>query len=155
MLNYIRQSIIKPADIHLQLFVDDPDEIKCAILLYSTPGLRNATEVKNHARNVGVVCEKDTATDVVINMLEKCIPWSQPLVFCGIDSQYVTPLIRMFMQTKRHGKYHVLAFHQLEIDRTTLEKTMTNLPPIPAGNRYAFWILNLKEIFFQDMKFDH
>ncbi|CAF0965724.1 unnamed protein product [Didymodactylos carnosus] len=105
------------------------------VLLYSTPGLPDATEVNNHARNVGVVCEKDNTTYmyVLMDMLEKCIPWTQPSVFCAIDSRYVTPLIERFLRTKRNGKYYVSTHDQLEIDRITLDKTIMNLPPIPAG----------------------
>ena len=129
---------------------------KCIVLLYSTPGLPDATEVKNHARNVGVVCEKDNTTHVLMNMLEKCIPWTQPLVFCGVDPQCVTPLVERFMRTKRNGKYYRSTYDQLEIDRKTLDKTVTNLPPIPAGNVFSqFLILNFKELLCQAMIFDH
>jgi len=106
---------------------------KCVILLYSTPGLPVATAIKNHARNVSIVCKKDNIRDVLVSMLEQCIPWTQKLVYRGIDSRFVTPLIERFMQTKQCGKYHILTHDQLEIDRKTLAKTITNLPPIPEG----------------------
>jgi hypothetical protein len=111
------------------------NSFKCVILLYSTPGLPDATAVKNHARNVGVICEKDNTTYVLMNMLEKCIPWTQKMVFCGTDSRYVTPSIERFMQTKQSGKYYLSTYDQLEIDRKTLDKAITNLPPIPEGIR--------------------
>ena len=133
LLNYIQQNIITQNDIYPQLFVDDPNEIKCMILLYSTPGLSDMTAVKNHARNVGIVCKNSNITNILMDMLEKCIPWSQKLVFCGTDSQYVTPLIERFIQTKRNGKYSIWAADQLEIDRQTLDEARTNLPPIPEG----------------------
>ncbi len=103
------------------------------ILLYLTPGLSDATTVKNHARNVGVVCKNGNTSDVLMNMLEKCIPWTQKLVFCGTDTRYVTPLIERIMQTKKNGIYNISTHNQLEIDRKTLAKTMANLPPIPEG----------------------
>lgn len=112
--------------------------LKCIVLLYSTPGLADATEVTNHARNVGVVCGKDDTTYVLMNMLEKCIPWTQPLVFCAVDSRYVTPLIERFIQTRQNGKYSVSIHDQLEIDGKTLDKSIMNLPPIPAGKICAF-----------------
>jgi hypothetical protein len=103
------------------------------ILLYSTPGLLDATAAKNHARNVGVVCKKENTTYVLMNMLEKCIPWTQKLVFRGTNPRYVTLSIERFIQTKQRGKYYISTHDQLEIDRNTLEKTIANLPSIPEG----------------------
>ena len=117
----------------LQVFVDDPSKITCMILLYSTPGLPDVTAVEYHARNVGIVCGKDNTTYILMNMLGKCVPWTQNLVFVGIDSRYVTSSIKRFIQIKQNGKYNVSTYDQLEIDRKTLDKAMANLPPIPPG----------------------
>ena len=68
-----------------------------------------------------------------MNMLEKCIPWTQKLVFCSTDTRYITPSIERIMQTKKNRKYTISTYDQLEIDRKTLAKTMTNLPPTPEG----------------------
>lgn len=66
-------------------------------------------------------------------MLEKCIPWTQKLVFCGIDTQCVTPSIETIIKAKQYGKYNITTHDQLEIDRKTLAKAVANLPPIPEG----------------------
>ncbi len=131
--NYVKRYPTNSSDSNCfyNKFLNKP--FKCVILLYSTPGLPDATAVKNHARNVSVVCKTDNITDVLMSMLEQCIPWTQKLVFRGTDSRYVTPLIERFMQTNQCGKYYIVTHDQLEIDRKTLVKTITNLPPIPEG----------------------
>lgn len=121
---------------------------ECVILLYSTPGFQNMMAVRKHVRNVGVFWKLNTPTDIFMNMLEKCIPWTQKLLFCGINSQYITPCIINLIKTNKTGEYRISICDQFEIDRTTLDNAVRNLPPLPEGNTYIFKILNFQGSYF-------
>jgi len=138
LFTYVHQNVITREDIHAELFVNHLAEIKCVVILYSTPGLvPNSNVIHNYTRNVAIVCDKEYTTHMLVKMLTKCIPWKQKLNFCGLDSRYVTPVIENFIQQNKTGTYETWTFVQFLLDRHVYLEKSKILPLVVPEGRYG------------------
>ncbi|CAF3248701.1 unnamed protein product, partial [Rotaria sp. Silwood2] len=135
LLTYVYQNVVIREDIYAQVFVDHPTEIKCVIILYSTPGLVPHWDlIQNYTRNVAIVCDKEYIKDILFEMLTKCIPWNQRLMFCALDQRYITPVIEQFVK-KKIGRYEIWRYIQFELDQNVFLEKLKILPKtIPEGS---------------------
>ncbi|CAF4157997.1 unnamed protein product [Adineta steineri] len=135
LLTYIYQKVVTREDIYAQVFVNHLTEIKCVIILYSTPGLvPHWNVIQNYTRNIAIACDKEYTNDILLDLLKKCVPWKQKLNFCGIDQRYITPVIEQFVTEKKLGNYEILTHIQFELDQSVfLEKSKILPSTVPEG----------------------
>ncbi|CAF3966651.1 unnamed protein product [Adineta steineri] len=135
LLTYIYQKVVTREDIYAQVFVNHLTEIKCVIILYSTPGLvPHWNVIQNYTRNIAIACDKEYTNDILLDLLKKCVPWKQKLNFCGIDQRYITPVIEQFVTEKKLGNYEILTHIQFELDQGVfLEKSKILPSTVPEG----------------------
>ncbi|CAF3848155.1 unnamed protein product [Rotaria sordida] len=135
LLTYVYSKVVAREDIYPQVFVNHPTEIKCVIILYSTPGLvHNWDLIQNYTRNVAAVCDKEYTKNILIEMLTKCVPWNQKLMFCATEHHYITSVIEQFIEEKKIGNYEIWTYIQFELDKNVfMEKLKTFPTTVPQG----------------------
>ena len=120
LFTYVHQNIIRSEDIDAQIFVNDAETTRCLISLYSTPGAISKTNTtKVPSSNVAIVCDKQYTNSMLVTMLSTCIPWDRKLIFRGVDSSSITPIIKRYIMDKKLGTYDISTFIQFELHRET------------------------------------
>ncbi|CAF2065388.1 unnamed protein product [Rotaria magnacalcarata] len=135
LLTYVYQNVLTRDDIYIQVFVDNLTEIKCVIILYSAFGLvPHWALIENYIRNCTIVCDKEYTKDILVEMLSKCIPWKQRVMFCAVEQNYITPVIEEFVAEKKIGSYKIWRYIQFELDKNVfLEKSKILPKTVPEG----------------------
>ncbi|CAF4987024.1 unnamed protein product, partial [Rotaria sp. Silwood1] len=135
LLSYVYSKIITREDIYPQIFVNHLTEIRCVIILYSMPGLvSNWNLIQNYIRNVAIVCDKEYTKNVLVEMLIKCIPWNQKLMFCAIEQRDITPIIEQYIEEKKIGNYEIWTYIQFQLDKNVfMEKLKLLSTTVPPG----------------------
>ncbi|CAF3701516.1 unnamed protein product [Rotaria sordida] len=139
LLDYVQRGFITKEHIwpH-KLFVDDQDQIKCVVLVYSVIGFtidhRLLDENKETSkRYVSFFCHPDN-DHLLMTLLEQCVPWNQVDIIMYPNNGYrFSTMITSLVREKKLGDLNVHSASQIEINRETLEMTkakiMQHIPP--------------------------
>ncbi|CAF1079535.1 unnamed protein product [Rotaria sordida] len=115
-----------------QLFVDDQDQIKCVVLVYSIIGFTTDCHLldenkETSARYVLFFCHPDN-DHILMTLLEQCVPWNQVEIFMYSNNDYqFSTMIESLVREKNLGDLHVNSASQIEIKRETLEMTKAKI----------------------------
>ncbi|CAF4009715.1 unnamed protein product, partial [Rotaria sordida] len=140
LLDYVQRGFITKEHIwpH-KLFVDDQNQMKCVILVYSSI----AFTIDHHLldenketskRYVSFFCHQNN-DHILMALLEQCIPWNQikTIVFVNNDYRFST-MIESLVREKKLGDLNVRSACQMEINREMLEMTkMKIMQHTPSG----------------------
>ncbi|CAF3076148.1 unnamed protein product [Rotaria sp. Silwood2] len=99
------------------------------------PGLvSNWNLIQNYIRNIAIVCDKEYTKNVLVEMLIKCIPWNQKLMFCAIEQRDITPIIEQYIEEKKIGNYEIWTYIQFQLDKNLfMEKLKILSTTVPPG----------------------
>ena len=141
LLSYVQRRLIPPNHFRrYQLFVDNRVIIKCVVLVYPTIGSTIDDRVLEHktadnTKNIACFCGVQDE-EVLINLLEQCIPWSEveTLVFYANTHRFSIIITNLLQHKNFVSDVGVNPHFQMEIDRPTLEETKRKgLRPLRSG----------------------
>ncbi|CAF3831077.1 unnamed protein product [Rotaria sordida] len=140
LLDYVQRGFITKEHIWpCKLFVDDQNQMKCVVLVYSS----FAFTIDHHLldenketskRYVSFFCHQNN-DHILMTLLEQCISWNQikTIVFLNNDYRFST-MIESIVREKKLGDLNVFPGCQMEISRERLEMMkMKIMQQTPSG----------------------
>lgn len=111
-----------------QLFVNNKQDIKCALLVFSTVGFKShyesvTDEEKFMYWDVFFVCNDNKHDHLMMSLITYCVPWTtvKRIIFWSFPPRF-TSMIQSFIHENKLGECHILTGYQMELDKKAFNK---------------------------------
>lgn len=136
----------KISDEHLwphRLFINDFDDIRCVLFIFSTVGFQSDYRFEQDERNftqMYVTFFSLSETDhIILSIIEKHMPWfnCKHTCFFANDHQSSSMIMKLIEENK-FGSFKPSSFYMMELDKDQFEKNRQhNLPTLPSGINHS------------------
>ncbi|CAF1152973.1 unnamed protein product [Rotaria magnacalcarata] len=138
LLKDIQRNVIRKKDLWPnQLLVNDKNDIKCVLFIYSLMGFKSTYESVTEEeasmyREINFFCD-NKEDQLFVSMIRYYVPWTtaKSIVFSSFPHRFLS-IIESFIQENSLGSTHITTCQQMELDKESFKekyKTMTYACP--------------------------
>ncbi|CAF4597053.1 unnamed protein product [Rotaria socialis] len=138
LLKDIQNNVVRKNDLWPnQLLVNDKNDIKCVLFIYSLMGFKSTyesvtEEEASMCREINFFCD-NKEDQLFVSMIQHYVPWTtaKSIVFSSFPHRF-SSIIESFIQENRLGSTHITTCQQMELDKESFKekyKTMTYVCP--------------------------
>ncbi len=135
---YIQRHFLSIDLIYPEVYLNDLNEIKSIVIIYSISGFSNRKCETNDRKFVIFHCDNESI-DLLESMIKQCFPLNKSNKFyITANGKRFLPMIKQFQE---ENCLEIEYAYLMEIDQSTLEKSKSKLKNLPHGLNINFIII--------------